>query len=97
MSTHPNIPLSDPAGDAGGGYVSVRYRPVLDAGNPSAPARDGRSALKDRGPEERAKLRDLWTKAKAAAHRLWLAAKDEPGAGGADVAHLTVLREGLRR
>jgi hypothetical protein len=82
MRTQPNITPPEQPGNvsAGGGYVEVRIRETQTEGTgPFAPfPRSARKpAPQDRGPEQRAKLRDLWTKAKTAADRLWSSAKSD--------------------
>jgi hypothetical protein len=91
MNAQPNITPSEQPGNVatGGGYVQVHI-PQVEAAGTGAFAPLLRSAHKpapkDRGPEERAKIRDLWTKAKTAAERLWSSTKgDQSGMFGAAV------------
>jgi hypothetical protein len=70
MIAKPNIDVSVMTG--GDEYIQLQIRDTEGDAPSHHRKHTGRiSAPKDRTPEERAKLRDLWTKAKAAAERLW--------------------------
>ena len=83
MAAQPNIATSELPGNAtvGGDYVQVRINQTEDEGpgaSVPAPRRPaGHPGPQDRVPEERAKVRDLWTKATVAAARLWTSAKGD--------------------
>ncbi len=83
MNAQPNITPSEHPGNAGagGGYLQFRISTTAGEGERAHLTRSvSKSAPQDRGPEERAKLRDLWLKAKGAAEGLWASANGDRGA-----------------
>lgn len=98
MSAQPNIIPPDVVDNAtiGGGFVEMRIAsgeaPLHSS--PALPTGAVRKPL-DNAPERRAHYRDLWTKAKRAAERLWESAKGNRGEVFGAIVELNNLFERL--